>query len=131
MHWEYITQASLAIQIHLAAACLALALGIFMWARPKGTRSHKMIGRGFVVIMLITAFSAIFIREINNGQFSFIHIFVPVTILAAYQAISYIRKRNVKGHIRAVQGMFFGALLIPGIFAFMPGRSLWKLFFGG
>jgi len=32
------------------------------------------------------------------------------------------------GHVAS---MFFAALLIPGAFAFMPGRTLWRLFFGG
>ena len=130
MNWEYITQASPAIKIHLFTALAALLFGLFMWARPKGTAAHKMIGRAFIVLMLVTAFSALFIRHINHGQFSFIHIFVPITFLGAYQAVTRIRRRDVKGHKSAVKGMFFGALLIPGMFAFMPGRTLWMLVFG-
>ncbi|WP_162143769.1 DUF2306 domain-containing protein [Hellea balneolensis] len=126
---EYFLEASFAIQIHAAAAFVALGLGIAMWLRPKGTRGHKLVGRGFVVVMLLTAISALFIREINNGSFSWIHIFVPITFLGAWQAITRIRRKNVKGHISAVRGMFFGALIIPGIFSFMPGRTLWMVFF--
>lgn len=127
---EYILNASPAIQIHAAVAFIALGLGILMWLRPKGTKGHKFIGRGFVVLMLITAISAIFIREINNGSFSFIHLFVPLTFLGAWQAVTRIRRKNVKGHISAVKGMFFGALLIPGVLSFLPGRTLWMVFFG-
>ena len=130
MKWEYITQASLAIQIHLVAALVALALGVFMWMQPKGTARHKLIGRIFVILMLLTAISAIFIREINRGQFSWIHIFVPITLIGAWQTVYYIRRKNVTGHMRSVKGLFFGALLIPGFFAFMPGRTLWMFFFG-
>lgn len=130
MKWEYITEASLAVQIHLVTAMIALVLGIFMWLQPKGTPRHKLIGRVFVVLMLLTAISAIFIRDINRGSFSWIHIFVPVTLLGAWQAIYYIRRKDVKRHIRSVKGLFFGALLIPGFFAFMPGRRLWMIFFG-
>lgn len=129
MKLEYILNASPAIQIHLAAALVALTLGILMWVRPKGTKSHKRIGRGFAVLMLITAVSAVFIRNINSGSFSWIHLFVPLTFLGVWHAISRIRKGNVKGHISAVKGLFFGALLIPGLFAFAPGRSLWMVFF--
>ncbi len=110
---------------------MALLLGIIMWLRPKGTGSHKLIGRGFVVLMLITAFSAIFIREINRGSFSLIHIFVPVTFLGAWQAVYFIRKKDIKRHKKAVQGLFFGALLIPGLLTFIPGRRMWMVFFGG
>jgi len=126
---EYILNTSLAIQIHCVVAFLALGLGILMWMRPKGTRGHKFVGRGFMVLMLITATSAIFIREINNGSFSFIHLFVPLTFLGAWQAVTRIRKKNVKGHISAVRGLFFGALLIPGALSFLPGRTLWMVFF--
>jgi len=84
MHWDYITQASLAVQIHLVTALLALVLGCVMWFRPKGTRSHKMIGRGFVMFMLVTAITAIFIRSLKSGNFSLIHIFVPITLIGSY-----------------------------------------------
>lgn len=130
MNWEYLTQASLAVQIHAATAFIALAFGIFMWVQPKGTRRHKMIGRGFVFLMLLTATSALFIRHINNGSFSWIHLFVPLTFFGSWQAVHYIRKGNVKRHIGAVRGMFFGALLIPGALSFLPGRTLWMVFFG-
>ena len=130
MKLEYILNASPAIQIHLVTALVALLLGTVMWFRPKGTQSHKMIGRGFAVFMLVTAFSAIFIRQINNGGFSFIHLFVPLTFLGVWQAVTRIRKGNVKGHMSAVKGLFFGALLIPGLLSFAPGRHLWLVFFG-
>lgn len=130
MKLEYILNASPAIQIHAAVAFTALAIGIAMWVRPKGTKSHKAMGKAFVVLMLIAAISAIFIREINNGSFSFIHLFVPLTFLGVYHAISRIRRQDVKGHVKAVKGMFFGALLIPGVLSFLPGRTLWMVIFG-
>ena len=130
MKLDYILNASPAIQIHLLAAFTALFLGCVLWFRPKGTRSHKMIGRGFAMLMLVTAFSAIFIRQINEGGFSIIHLFVPLTFLGVWQAVTRIQKGNVKGHKRAVKGLFFGALLIPGLLSFAPGRHLWHMFFG-
>lgn len=130
MKTEYILEASPAVQIHLAAAIIALGFGIVMWFRPKGTRGHKLIGRGFVVLMIVTALSALFIRLINKGNFSLIHLFVPLTLLGAWQAVTRIRRSDIKGHKSAVKGLFFGALLIPGALAFMPGRHLWMFFFG-
>lgn len=130
MNPEYFTQASLAIQIHILVAMAALVLGIAMFARKKGTKSHKMIGRIFAVFMVATAVSAIFIREINNGSFSWIHIFVIVTFTALFETFYHIRKGNIKGHKRAVSGLFFGALLIPGALSFIPGRTMWMIFFG-
>lgn len=129
MNIEYFTEASLAIQIHMCVAAGAFVLGLIMFSRRKGTWAHKMTGRVFALLMVLTALSAIFIRQINNGSFSWIHIFVPITFFALFETFFYIRKGDVKRHKRAVTGMFFGALLIPGFFSFMPGRTMWMLFF--
>jgi len=129
MNTEYFTQASFAIQIHMLVAVGAFILGLIMFSRKKGTWAHKMTGRAFALLMFLTAFSAIFIRQLNEGGFSWIHIFVPITFFALFETFFYIRKGNVKKHKRAVTGLFFGALLIPGFFSFMPGRTMWMLFF--
>jgi uncharacterized membrane protein len=130
MNWDAVTQASMVIQIHLITALAALGFGIVMWLRPKGTASHKFIGRLFVAMMVITAISAYFIRSLGNGQFSWIHIFVPITLIGSFFIVNSIRKGDVKAHKKHVRNMFFAALLIPGAFSFMPGRTMWMLFFG-
>lgn len=129
MNPEYFTQASLAIQIHMLVAIGAFFLGAYVLLRRKGTKAHKMAGRVFGLLMIATAITAIFIRNLNDGSFSWIHIFVPITFIGLYQVITSIRKGNVKRHRRHVLNMYFGALIIPGLFAFMPGRTMWMLFF--
>ncbi|WP_371396868.1 DUF2306 domain-containing protein [Fretibacter rubidus] len=130
MNFEYITQASPAIQIHLVTALAALVFGTIMWLRPKGTKSHKFMGRAFIMMMVVTAISAYFIRTLANGSFSWIHIFVPITLIGSWQVVSSIRKGHIKKHKAHVRNMFFAALMIPGAFSFMPGRTMWMLFFG-
>jgi len=130
MNWNYVTEASTVIQIHLVTALAALVFGIIMWTRPKGTASHKLIGRLFVAMMVITAISAYFIRSLGNGSFSPIHIFVPITLIGSYFIVASIRKGDLKAHKKHVRNMFFAALLIPGAFSFMPGRTMYMLFFG-
>ncbi|WP_427454645.1 DUF2306 domain-containing protein [Litorimonas sp. WD9-15] len=129
MNIEYFTQASLAIQIHMLVAIGAFFLGAYVLMRRKGTKAHKLAGRIFGLLMIATATTAIFIRDLNDGSFSWIHIFVPITFIGMYQIISSIRKGDVKRHRRHVLTMYFAALLIPGFFAFMPGRTMWMLFF--
>ncbi|PHQ60610.1 MAG: hypothetical protein COC03_01380 [Robiginitomaculum sp.] len=131
MNLAPLASASPAILMHLGAAVLALIFGTVMWIRPKGTKSHKFTGRAFMLLMLVTAVTAIFIREINRGQFSFIHIFVVVTFVGVVQSLQAIKNRNIKKHIKHVQGLFYGALLIPGMLSFIPGRRLFAVFFGG
>jgi len=130
MNLAPLISASPAILMHLAAAVLALLFGTVMWMRPKGTKSHKLIGRAFMVLMLMTAVSAIFIRDINDGQFSFIHIFVIVTFVGIFQSLQAIKKRDIKKHVGHVKGLFFAALIIPGVLSFLPGRKLFMVFFG-
>jgi uncharacterized membrane protein len=128
MNLEYFTQASFAVQMHILVAFGALILGVVMFSRKKGTWAHKMTGRAFALLMLLTALSAIFIRQLNEGSFSWIHIFVPITFFALFETFFYIRKGDVRRHKRAVTGLFFGALLIPGLFSFLPGRTMWMIF---
>ena len=130
MNIDVLLNSSPAIQIHTATAFMALGLGIAMFMRKKGTPSHKMIGRIFVVFMMMTAISALFIRQLNDGGFSFIHLFVPLSFYAIAELFYYIRKGNIKKHEKAVKGLFFGALLIPGFLSFLPGRTMWHVFFG-
>ena len=129
MNIEYFTEASLAIQIHILVAVGAFFLGGTILVMRKGTPGHKMAGRMFGALMIVTAITAIFIRQINNGNFSFIHIFVPITFIGMYQIVSSIRKGEVKRHKKHVRNMYFGALMIPGLLAFLPGRTMWMMFF--
>ena len=131
MNLDPVTSAPPVIQVHLAAALLVLGFGIVMWRRPKGTLSHKIVGRLFMGLMLVTALTAIFIREVNRGQFSWVHIFVPLTLVGIVQALWAIKNRNIKKHVGHVRNLFFFALLIPGVFSLMPGRRLFAVFFGG
>lgn len=127
---EYFFKASPAIQIHIIAALAALMFGILMFVRRKGDKTHRMMGKIFLLFMLTTATSAIFIRQINDGNFWWIHLFIPLTFFASWEAVYYIRKGNVRSHKRAVTGLFFGALLIPGVFAMTPGRLMHVIIFG-
>ncbi|MEM7728305.1 MAG: DUF2306 domain-containing protein [Pseudomonadota bacterium] len=128
MNPEYFTQASLAVQIHVLVAFAALAIGLAMFVKRKGTWMHRYGGRTFLLLMLATATSALFIREMNAGGLSWIHLFVPLTFFASWETVHYIRKGDVRRHRRAVMGLFFGALLIPGIVSFLPGRTMWMIF---
>jgi len=124
-------QAPLVIQIHILAAMGALVIGTVQLIGPKGTLPHRTLGYGFAGLMLITVITAIFIRNINDGAFSLIHIFVPLTLMGLFGMIVNARKMQTDRHRSAVFGLFFGALILPGVFAFVPGRLMWQMFFGG
>jgi len=43
----------------------------------------------------------------------------------------YARRGNIRGHKRSMIGLFAGALIIAGIFTFVPGRIMHAVLFGG
>jgi uncharacterized membrane protein len=125
-----IAAAPAVIQVHLTAALAALAIGIVLMARVKGAALHKLLGWTWVLAMGTTAVSSLFIREINPGHFSFIHLLSGWTIVGLPGAVYAIKRGKVAIHRRAMTGMFVGGLLVAGLFTFIPGRLMWAVFFG-
>lgn len=125
-----VAAAPLVVRIHLTAALTALMIGIALMIRVKGTTLHKALGWTWVVAMGATAVSSLFIRQLNQGHFSFIHLLSGWAIVGLPGAIYAIKRGNVRGHRRAMTSMFVGGLLVAGLFAFIPGRLLWAVFLG-
>ncbi len=125
-------QSDLAIQIHAFSAIAAALIGAFVLWRQKGTKLHKMLGRVWVVLMLITATSALFIHEIRLiGPFSPIHLFSIFTYVSLSQGLyAIIVKRDVRRHRAEMQGAYLGALMLAGAFTFLPGRRMHAVVFG-
>lgn len=120
---------NLALVIHVSTVVPCVPLGLFLLLAPKGTPMHKQLGKLWVALMVITATSTIFLYP--NFHFTWIHIFVPVTYRAAWLIVSKARKGDIKGHRNEIVGLFLGALMIPGIFAFvLEGRLMNVLLLG-
>ena len=124
-------QASGTIPLHAVAAMAALALGTVQFAAPKGTLPHRTIGWIWVVLMFAVAISSFWIHEIRLvGPFSPIHllsIFAPIMLVLA---ILHARRHNVSAHRKAMMSIFFGALVVAGLFTFLPGRIMHAVVFG-
>ncbi|PVM89788.1 hypothetical protein DDF65_00055 [Caulobacter radicis] len=125
-----VAAAPVKIQIHVAAALTALAIGTVLMVGVKGTRLHRALGWTWVVAMAATAVSSLFIREMNHGAMSWIHLLSGWTIVALPMAVYAARRHNIHMHRRFMTGLFVGGLLIAGAFTFLPGRLLWRVFFG-
>ena len=120
--------------LHLATVVPAFVIGAFQLFRRKGTPSHKLLGKIYMVLMLATGFITLAMpaevgpRFLNH--FGFIHIFsllalfnVPVAYIAA-------RRGYIKAHRGAMLGLYLGGILVAGAFAFSPGRMLHEWLFG-
>ena len=59
--------------------------------------------------------------------FTPIHIFTVLTLVGLPRAIWQIRRGDVTGHRRTMQGLFIGGCLVAGAFTLLPGRFLGDL----
>lgn len=109
------------VLLHLVTAVPAMLLGGAVLWRPKGTFIHKLLGRVWVVLMLITAVGSFGIK--SAGQFSWIHILSTVTIVSIVAGLIAIRRGRRGTHQRCMQGAYAG-LLIAFVFTLLPGRMI-------
>lgn len=132
MNFEPLMNASPAIQIHVVAAILAFVLGGVVLFRRKGDRLHRLGGKIWVGLMLVVALSSLFIHTIRLwGPWSPIHLLSIATLWGLYRGVTLARLRRIAEHRRTMQGVYLGALIIAGVFTFMPGRIMHEVFFEG
>jgi uncharacterized membrane protein len=124
-----LAHASWLVRFHVATIVLALLLGPVQFALPKGTRAHRVIGWIWVSAMGATAIASLFIRDMNHGGFSPIHIFSAMTLIGLPMGIAAARSGRKHAHQRAMIGLYIG-VVIAGLTAVAPGRLVWDVFFG-
>ena len=118
----------LPVIVHVSAVLPAIPLGGYLLLARKGTKRHKQLGKLWLVLMLVTATSAIFIQ--SSGGFSPIHILIPVTFHAAWKTVATARKGDIAGHKKHLVFTYFAALVVPGILAFaFDGRLMNTMLF--
>jgi len=133
-----ILNAPLAIQLHFVTVVPAFFLGAWqLLASRKGSPSHRLIGKIYLTLMSITAVAAFFIPSFTPFSFSvgpirlgLIHLFIPLTINGIYQTRKALRTGNIRAHKASMRGMYFGGLVIAGLLTFIPGRIMYRMFFG-
>jgi uncharacterized membrane protein len=119
------------IQIHAFAALAAFAVGLVQLTAPKGTIPHRLIGWSWAALMLTVAVSSLFIHEIRLwGPWSPIHLLSILVLVTLPLAVLHARRHEVNRHRMAMLGLFTGALVIAGVFTFLPGRIMHAVAFG-
>jgi uncharacterized membrane protein len=120
-----------AIPVHAFAAMAAFALGVVQLAAPKGTLPHRTIGWIWVGLMVAVAASSFWIHEIRLlGPWSPIHLLSIFTLIMLPIAVWRARQHRVADHRRIMTMTFVGALVIAGLFTFLPGRIMHAVVFG-
>ena len=120
--------------LHLATVLPAFVIGAFQLLRRKGTPSHKLLGKIYMVLILATALITLAMPAKVGTQFlnhfGFIHIFSFLALSNVPIAYLAIRRGNVRAHRAAMISLYIGGILIAGTFALMPGRMLHQWLFG-
>jgi uncharacterized membrane protein len=120
-----------AIQLHAFAAMTAFALGIVQLSAPKGTLPHRTIGWVWVTLMALVSLSSFWIHQLRLwGPWSPIHLISIFTLVTLPLAVWAAHRHAVERHRRAMTTIFFGALVIAGLFTVVPGRIMYKVVFG-
>ena len=119
------------IAVHMTAALGALALGpVALWARlgrEQRPRLHRAVGFTWVALMLVTAISALFIRDFrlpNLAGYTPIHLITIGTLAGLAAAMVAIARRNIRRHRQAMWSAYLGGCVVAGLLALLPGRFL-------
>lgn len=117
--------------IHLLSALAALAVGpVALWWTRKGSRSHRIAGRVWVVLMVVTAISALCLRDHGAwtlAGFSPIHLLVPFVAYHLIRGLWAAAHGQIERHRKHMHGLYLGGCLVAGAFTLLPGRFLGDL----
>jgi uncharacterized membrane protein len=119
---EQLSLVPITYPIHFGTLAIALALTPMLLLRTKGDRLHRILGYAWITAMVTTAIDTFFIKDINDGQFSPIHILSVLTLYVSWRIVASARKGDHVAHRKHIHGIVIGALLIAGMFTFMFNR---------
>jgi uncharacterized membrane protein len=148
MTLEPLLEASTHVQIHVVAAAAAVVLGAIQFVAPKGVLPHRTIGWTWVGLMALMIVSVLFNQEfLQFGPFSpklccgpgtpclrgyvcaGTHIWTLSCLLSLPYAVQHARLHQVQHHRNAMLFLFFGMLILTGIFTFVPKRIMHEVVF--
>ncbi|MEY4951616.1 MAG: hypothetical protein RL299_40 [Pseudomonadota bacterium] len=109
---------------HLGTIGLALALTPVLLLRRRGDDLHRVLGWVWAIAMFSTAVITLFVRVINPGKLSLIHILSVVTIVAVPRLVLKARRHQIMQHRRDVRTVIAFAMLAAGVLTFPFGRML-------
>ena len=110
---------------HVVAALTSVVLGGYqLWRRPRGDARHRLLGRTWAVLLLWTAITSFWIRDINEGAFSWLHVLSVVTLVTVTLGVVNARRGNVQAHRGNMVGSWLGAVGAMLAAIAIPGRMI-------
>ena len=122
--------APLWIQIHAGTAILAFFVGLYLLLARKGNGPHRMLGYLWVTSLAIAAISSLFIHQIRMlGPYSLIHLLAIWSLRELVLGVLAARRGDIREHRSRMGGLYFGGMMIAGLFTFLPGRIMNRMLF--
>jgi uncharacterized membrane protein len=126
-----ILQASPAIQIHVAAAVLALLLGPLALYRQRRDRLHRVVGYVWIIAMMLTALSSFWVHSMPLiGPFGPIHALSLWTLFALVRGLRAAIRGDIAVHRGTMRGIYHFGLAAAALFTLLPGRIMHRVLFG-
>lgn len=131
MNTEIFWNTSLAIQVHIVVAALALVAGGMQLVLAKGTVIHRATGWFWVILMATVAATSFLIHEIRMwGSWSPIHLLSIFTLCILFVGVRAARRGEFRAHAITMAATYFLALVLTGALTLLPGRMMHQMFFG-
>lgn len=122
------------LHLHLWSALMALMLGPVVLYRRRRDIWHRAAGRVWVALMALTAGSSLWleagIMPIYRGVGA-IHLLSAFVFFGLWRGVSAARSGDAVTHSGWMRGLYWQALVLPGLLTLLPGRTLNLVFLGG
>ncbi|MEI9929303.1 MAG: DUF2306 domain-containing protein [Rhizomicrobium sp.] len=135
MTLEPLLHAPLAVRIHVATVVPAALIGTWLiFFSRKAAPLHRALGYLYFALMAVTAVTTLWVHQLMPGSPVFglspIHLLIPLTFWAIYNAIAGARAHDIVRHRRAMLALYIGGILLAGGLTFIPGRIMGAVVFG-
>jgi uncharacterized membrane protein len=124
-------QASPAIQVHVAAAVIAIVLGAYQFLARKGSVSHRIVGWTWIVLLASICLSSFFIPgSVFIGPISVFHALSVYTLWSLYMGAKAAREHQVADHKSYMIWIYGLSILLSAVIAVgSSGGVLYQVFF--
>ncbi len=118
---------------HLATVLPCVIIGPMLFFMTKGNKTHRSLGKVYMILMLVTAIITLFMPALVGpkflGHFGWIHSFSFLTLFSVPRAYLAARSGRIQAHKFSMISLYIGAIVIAGGFTLVPGRYLHELLF--
>lgn len=120
----------LMLQVHFAliVCCVMLGGALMIWR--KGRVFHRVGGWIFVILIVASTIASAIPFLTGRSPLGWAHAGIIGPALWLPLGVMFAKRHDVARHRLVMKILYFGAMLVPGAVALLPGRVLWRVFVG-